>query len=286
MEYNYTDIGKRLKEKRISLGKEVKDIIEEVKISEEYLVAIEEGKIEDLPSLIYYNLFVRSYAQELGLDSEQLFEDASTEEPFTEDREIERKIQENVEKKQQTANYTSPAKIIMWIGGFIIVAFAAVLIFTSLCKQNESEKDAIEDTTSIVEKTDQDDNLVMLDSMADSLMIQSGVITDSLIQEEIVIPMKLDIVASQLCWILILADGDTVLHRNLDSNAVRTLTALDSFNIFIGNPDAVELHLNDTLLGSLTRPGRVVVSNAVITQENKSNYYFVEPIDADETLEE
>ncbi|RKX23408.1 MAG: hypothetical protein DRP51_00345, partial [Candidatus Zixiibacteriota bacterium] len=69
----HIDIGKQLKALRLEQKREIKDIARETRVSENYLEAIEAGRVEDFPSTVYYNLFARSYARELGQDPDLIF---------------------------------------------------------------------------------------------------------------------------------------------------------------------------------------------------------------------
>jgi hypothetical protein len=86
-------------------------------------------------------------------------------------------------------------------------------------------------------------------------------------------PMELKINIRQTSWLLVLADGDTVLNRNLEPGDSRRLTADYRFAVSMGNPNGVEMKLNDTLLGPLSESGRPV-RNLEINQLNKKDYYY------------
>ncbi len=65
-------IGARLRNARIGLGRDVKDLARELRIREAWLLAIEEGRLDELPDTPYRFGFVRSYANRLGLDGAAL----------------------------------------------------------------------------------------------------------------------------------------------------------------------------------------------------------------------
>jgi cytoskeleton protein RodZ len=65
-------VGETLREARESAGFSLEDVADEIKIKEIYLQAIEEGRYGDLPSRTYAVGFVRSYAQAMGLHTEEL----------------------------------------------------------------------------------------------------------------------------------------------------------------------------------------------------------------------
>ena len=68
------EIGKIIKERREEKKISLEDAHKFTKIQEKYLIAIEEGDISAFFAEVYYRSFVRSYANYLGLDPEELIE--------------------------------------------------------------------------------------------------------------------------------------------------------------------------------------------------------------------
>ncbi|MCS6890859.1 MAG: DUF4115 domain-containing protein [Rhodovarius sp.] len=62
-------IGEELRDARIAAGLTIEDVSERLRIRRVYLLAIEEGRLRDLPSPTYALGFVRNYAAALGLDA-------------------------------------------------------------------------------------------------------------------------------------------------------------------------------------------------------------------------
>jgi cytoskeleton protein RodZ len=63
-------VGEELREARIALGIRVEDAATQLRINKRYLMALEEGRVKDLPGAAYAVGFVRSYATALGLDAD------------------------------------------------------------------------------------------------------------------------------------------------------------------------------------------------------------------------
>jgi cytoskeleton protein RodZ len=63
-------VGEELREARIALGISVEDAATQIRINKRYLLALEEGRVKDLPGAAYAVGFVRSYATALGLDAD------------------------------------------------------------------------------------------------------------------------------------------------------------------------------------------------------------------------
>lgn len=66
------EVGDLLRASRIRHGQELSDVARALRIRIVYLQAIEDSRYEDLPGAVYALGFIRSYAEHLGLDGEQL----------------------------------------------------------------------------------------------------------------------------------------------------------------------------------------------------------------------
>jgi len=66
------EIGDLLRASRLRQGEEISDVARALRIRSVYLQAIEDGRYDDLPGTVYAIGFIRSYADHLGLDGEQL----------------------------------------------------------------------------------------------------------------------------------------------------------------------------------------------------------------------
>ncbi|MBL6077747.1 helix-turn-helix domain-containing protein [Belnapia sp. T18] len=65
-------LGEELRDARFALGLSVDDIAASLRIRRPYLVALEEGRVRDLPAPAYAVGFVRTYARALGLDEDEV----------------------------------------------------------------------------------------------------------------------------------------------------------------------------------------------------------------------
>lgn len=65
-------LGSELRTARISLGYTIEDLAVALRIRRVHLAAIEEGRLAGLPGLAYALGFVRSYAEALGLDPQEM----------------------------------------------------------------------------------------------------------------------------------------------------------------------------------------------------------------------
>ncbi|HEU4963184.1 MAG TPA: RodZ domain-containing protein [Bacilli bacterium] len=68
------EIGKELQEAREAQGMTLEDVQQGTKIRTRYLEAIEAGELDTLPGMVYARGFIKSYAEFLGINGQELLE--------------------------------------------------------------------------------------------------------------------------------------------------------------------------------------------------------------------
>ncbi|WP_214883133.1 MULTISPECIES: helix-turn-helix domain-containing protein [unclassified Exiguobacterium] len=68
-----TELGTFLKQKREESGLTLDQIQQTTKIQKRYIIAIEEGDYKNLPGSFYARAFIKTYAESLGLDVDELY---------------------------------------------------------------------------------------------------------------------------------------------------------------------------------------------------------------------
>ncbi len=269
-------IGEKLKARREKLGLSLEDISEDIKTSIEYLQAIENGEIASFPSNVYYDMFARSYAKEMDMNTDELFEELKmTEEPETEPEPSAKsspKQSQRGDKKEdkKKGGGFSFIKLSAWLGGIIILIFIVIVVWSVMGNKSQ-EPSAVQSSENTVTENQGE--------AAPPSQESSAPAEDSTLQEvkidmpeyEPVKKMNLQVVTRDSCWVMVLADGDTVLNRNLPGGAVRTLDADYRFLISAGNPNVLDLRLDGQLLKPLSQNGRPY-RDREINQMNKKNY--------------
>jgi len=291
MGFDYKQIGALLRKQREEQNRDIDKIAEDLKIGERYLAAIEAGQIDELPSnsKIYYNLFVRSYAKELGLDPEELLESMEFYEQEKEDESsaVQEEVPEEIENSRPHGE-TPLYKIGIWLAVLVIIIFGVIFVLSELGE----DKAANTATHEEVEESPEEfaDSSVIGDSLsADESMVpgelseQAEIANDTVrntmkdttrpVVVEAVDSLELYISISELSWMQVVADNDTALEDNLDSGVTRSFKAADSFMISLGNPAGVSLKINDTLLRPLSRRGRPI-KDVLITRNNLKDFYL------------
>jgi transcriptional regulator with XRE-family HTH domain len=78
---NVSELGKRLKEAREEKGLTLDDLEERTKIQKRYLAGIEQGNYRMIPGKFYVRAFIKQYAEAVGLNPEEIFEQYRNEIP-------------------------------------------------------------------------------------------------------------------------------------------------------------------------------------------------------------
>nr|MBN2277901.1 helix-turn-helix domain-containing protein [candidate division Zixibacteria bacterium] len=274
------EIGALLKKTREEQNREIEQLAEVLKIAERYLLAIEAGQIDELPSntKIYYNLFVRSYARELGLDPDELLESMDTAEEKPEgDKNGETSPVSSTAGPERPYGETPLYKIGLWLAAVVVVIFVVVLILS----RTGGKKGDVNETPSVTTG-----DALQIESAASDSIVTTGLPIDSMeskVKTDSVIPkltvnhqpdsLKMGIMVNELSWVQVVADGNIVLEDNLDSGMTRTVRAAEVFLISLGNPNGVQLTLNGQLLRPLSPRGRPI-KDVMISRENQKNYYL------------
>lgn len=76
-----SELGETLKNAREDKGISLSELQDATKIQKRYLLAIERGEYGQLPGRFYARAFIKSYAEAVGIDPDQLFEQYNSEVP-------------------------------------------------------------------------------------------------------------------------------------------------------------------------------------------------------------
>ncbi len=114
-------IGVALRREREKKRWGLERLAAKTKIKREYLVALEEEQFEKLEHTIYFRLFLRAYAKELGLDGDKLLKlyESHLEEqkPSREEEEKERQAARREKRLRWAATAVGLAAAVLMIGG-------------------------------------------------------------------------------------------------------------------------------------------------------------------------
>ncbi|MFB4211188.1 helix-turn-helix domain-containing protein [Shouchella sp. JSM 1781072] len=103
-----SELGNYLKEKREEKEMSLDDLQRTTKIQKRYLVAIEEGNFDTLPGIFYARAFVKTYAEAIGLNAEEVLHTYRNELPNTQSETVD--LPSRAERTKPVKSSNSPSK--------------------------------------------------------------------------------------------------------------------------------------------------------------------------------
>lgn len=236
------EFGEKLREAREQQGFTIEDVEEETKIRKLYIKALEEEDFSVLPPLVYANGFVKSYANFLNLNVEELsrefkeliadqgdFEELPPMPPVTPPK-------EPLMNMMPMRNIFLAAVfliVVIWAGNFLVG------YFTSDTERPDTNKPPVAERT---EPPRQDKNLTPAPTPPQT--------NDKL-------NLTVKIKPQQNSWVLIKVDGEEQYQGILTENQQQSFTANDSIYVKAGNAGAVDILINNQLQEPLGGFGEV-----------------------------
>jgi cytoskeletal protein RodZ len=280
-----TKLGSLLKGERERQGKKLADIAEALRISERHLQAIEEGDSESLPGPIYFGLFAKSYSESLGIDynatSEAIKADIAEREahPPRQKRakepdqgaaeegavgtgeESEDETEEPKKKSRLQVILYAAAAVVIVVGGYFLVS--QLLEDMSAQSGENGAGGGIAESAGGLEA-------VYASYDFDHPEYQPP---DSL---------RLRLTPRGESWATILADGDTVIFRNLMPGRVYNVAARYRMTVSVAVPRMVDIELNGAKVTPVD-PETGRISRVSITQMNIDSLINYRPPVQDQT---
>jgi len=270
MKHDYKEIGETLSKARRKKEIELADLAEATKIAERYLAAIEDGDIGVLPSMVYYRLFTRTYAREMGLEPDTILPEPENDRgaPGAEEKPTPEKSGDVSRPPERPGKKgTSLVTVGIIMAAVVMVVFIVVVLYFS-------GKDGQEETG----QTGVETPPVMVEPETLSTAERTPTATDEKPVGPAYAPggpMTLTMTAVDSCWVRVVSDGDTVMDRTLRQGVTRQVKANYRFNLSLGKPLNVRLYINDTLLAPLSASG-LPAKEVEINQSNRKQFYAIE----------
>ncbi|WP_024427022.1 helix-turn-helix domain-containing protein [Bacillus safensis] len=294
-----TELGKRLVEAREEKGMSLEDLMAATKIQKRYLLAIEQGNYDIIPGKFYVRAFIKQYAEAVGLNPEQLFEEFRKDVPSTYNDEVSDKLS-NIKPQRELPKPASKVlellPTILIIGGIIVVIAIIYVIVQAVNhdsgqknnqaapQQSESKYEVSEDSSLAKdqkkkEKASSDDKEKSSkkdDSSKDdeTVSLKATNTEGSTTTYEVsgADEMELKISASQASWLRVRDESGKVLKMGelKDGESFKTdLSDLSQVDIRLGNASGIDIKVNDETLKYELDPKDTMTQNIVIVNKGK-----------------
>lgn len=148
-----TELGTRLKEARLSKGYSLDDLQEITKIQKRYLVGIEEGNYSIMPGTFYVRAFIKQYAEAVGLDPDEIFEEFKNEIPSHQTEEVAQSFSQSPTRKKLKTTSTNKLmeSLPKYVVALFIIIIIAVLWFFFSQRPSAPEEQVTENNTEPIE---------------------------------------------------------------------------------------------------------------------------------------
>lgn len=151
-----TELGRKLKEARESNGMSLSDVQESTKIQKRYLEGIEEGAYDIMPGKFYVRAFIKQYAEAVGLNAEELFEEFKSEVPSSKEDEVPLRPIGAAADQKTRVDASKPvresSKLLDYLPKILVTAFiigALVLVYVLIPKSGSESDPAVEEEVQV-----------------------------------------------------------------------------------------------------------------------------------------
>lgn len=259
-------IGDLLKSERVRRELSLEDLSEKLKITLANLESIEAGDKKSFPSELYFKLFSKSYSEYFGIDYERTHEAIKDElglTPLIEEKHRKTKTskatesEDDISETKNSSEFNPTYKKLIYIFGGIILSFAIFItinkiFFTSNEKIEQSQTNDSAEATEITNQVDPGELAAFDWTKADYQNPEK---------------IKLRLLPQDQSWATVVADGDTVIYRTLNSGRIYDVEADYRILISVGIPSVVRTELNGTVV-NLVNPESRRISRVEINQMN------------------
>lgn len=283
---NYLSIGEKLKLAREELGVDLREVQNNLKIRIRYLEALEKDNFDIIPGEAYIKAFIKSYANYLNLDSNELIKEykAIKEE---EKRKIEEEKEEE-EKNKSSSEFINNKTLISSIIVVVIILLLVILIYNVFLLNNSQndvsatnnndlqEVTSIEKPELLYEKDEKETNTrydyesfhndVRRDIKIDENKTENSNISRNLdsksnfnsLKEEIDRYENIELIVTEKSWLQISIDGNDIYEGILEKGNIRSFNFADNITMKIGNAAGIKVRKDNEIFGPWGEQGEVI----------------------------
>jgi cytoskeleton protein RodZ len=248
-----TSVGAALRSAREKQGRSASDVADEICITQRYLRAIEQDKVEELPGTFFYKSFVKQYAAILGLDYGKLRSGVQALTASAEEPESPLPVHDDA-VNATNHRYVAEPRTGIAIVGLVVMLVAGSAVYTKLYKPSQS---TVKPAAAAVAPPSEAPAPVAVSGepvLADATNSQS--------EEQVV----LNVSATEKTWLSITSGGKQVFSGVLQPSETKTVSGLEMARLKVGNAGGVEVEWNGQAIGPIGPRGQVRV--VVFTPEN------------------
>ncbi|MBE3142308.1 MAG: DUF4115 domain-containing protein [Planctomycetes bacterium] len=275
------EIGTSLRQKREMLGLALEDIEQQLHIRLRYLRSLEDGKIDDLPSLAQARGMLSNYSHFLEMDSEKLllrYADA------LQSRRIEYQSVRNVKMDTGRRNQRTASRPPVWrrfltpdllIGSLIIFVFVGFAVWSASQvvairqQQQQVTPPSIAQillataTQQVVSNTEVPNSVMNTPAEGNQTNQEAAPSSNepTIVPTLDNLPLQIYVVASQRAWMRIMVDGKQAFNGRVVPGNAYPFSGKEKIELTTGNAAGLQVYYNQQSLGILGITGQVVSLN-------------------------
>ncbi|NLM96086.1 MAG: helix-turn-helix domain-containing protein [Halanaerobiaceae bacterium] len=265
-------IGKRLKECREQKNISLREVQDNLKIRIRYLEALENDNFDIIPGEAYTRAFIKSYANFLGIDHQELLAEYQKIK-----EEEEKQLLENMEEQEKktsllAGNKTLLSSIIIILVLVIIIAYLVYYIFNIRNREtgvhpannvstnidnifiNRGDIDLSENNSldiSVMENNELENYIG--DNDEQIFEIDEEILSEKDIEEK-----EIELIVTEETWLQIIVDGKNVFEGTLYKGDNRIYRYKDSISLKIGNAAGLQVKKDNEIYGPWGERSEVV----------------------------
>jgi len=239
-------VNDTIRKQRLTMSLSIEKISKDLRISKAYVQAIENGEYSAIPAEPYIRVYVKTIAEYLSLDSDELLKQLSEERNNQRDTDLNiptKSMADAInENKAIKISQDNRNKKFATTAGLIILLLIMVYFLA-----NNSQKSASQNRTDDFAENIIGDEQILDDSMANFL-------PDSLLRGDTILDDKEPIPSVEMsfrvlrdsAWVEIVADGKLFQNGKIIRGPSKNIeaSAFDSINIYVGASAVVEISVN------------------------------------------
>ncbi|MGB9678468.1 MAG: helix-turn-helix domain-containing protein [Thermoanaerobacteraceae bacterium] len=263
------ELGEFLKSERLKKGMSLDQLQEITKIRTRYLKAIEDGDYSVMPALVYAKGFVKSYAEALGIDGNNLvkkysyiFEEKEEKEESIADQKVEK-----FNKKDYSGSFKGFKKALLFI---LVLGFLGYGIYyfinqvnrgiAPLPQENKQAESIPQEKTkeNPVQKSEppvqNETKTVSIEKVSET----SKTIEYKIAPSSSTYKVEISIIG-QKCWFSIKIDGNQAYEGLMTNNEIKEFDVKNNIDILMGYPPDVKITVDGQELPQISQPSPVTI---------------------------
>jgi cytoskeleton protein RodZ len=254
------EVGNELKALRQQKGLTLEQVEQDTKIRVRYLEAIEAGDLKVLPGTVYARGFIKSYADYLGMNGQQLLETHGLiPQVQQEQQESLRRTKKKVHVEKER-NVLGASRLLPQIIGGVAVLGLLALGYQYLLKEEDAKETGKEGVQAQGTNVQQEVKQPAATEQATPApqpepQKPKTVVTEESKQANATVyavtgaeSLTLELAATDSCWVEVKADGQTVETGIIKPGETRTWKADKSLSILTGKSKFITLKVNEQVV--------------------------------------